>query len=128
MMKILMTDPILSPTCLASTLLGHELRIRMGSKDCRISIRWMGPVCGYLCHDIYCFQAYISFTCDSAKNKSPTDLVILDTILMSRADWNDICVCMCEKGDNEKTEKIHENNAWDTVARVDLIGKDVQVV
>lgn len=49
----------------------------------------------------------------TAKNKSPTDLVILDAILMSRADWNDICLCMyiCEKGDNEKTEKIHENNA-----------------
>lgn len=106
MMKIPTTDPILSPTCFASTLLGHELRIRMGSKDCRISIRWMGPVCRYLCRDIYCFQASISFTCDSAKNKSPTDSVILDAILMSRLDWNDTCVCICKKKrDNGKTGK-----------------------
>lgn len=104
-MKIPMTDPILSPTCLVSTLLGHELRIRMGSKDCRISIRWMGLVCGYICRGIYCFQASISFTCDSAKNKSLTGSVILDAILMSCADWNDTCVCMYVCGKKGTTRR-----------------------
>lgn len=65
-------------------LLGYELWIRIGSKDCGISIRWMEPMCGYLCRGMYCFRASISFTRDAMENRSPTYSVILDAILMSR--------------------------------------------
>lgn len=37
-------------------------------------------------------------------------------------------VHLWKKRDHGKTEKIHRNNAWNTAVRVDLIGKDVQVV
>lgn len=61
---------------------------------------------------------------------------IPDGFSHSRCDTYELCrlECLCmhvhlwKKRDNGKTEKMHENNAWDTAARVDLIEKDVQVV
>jgi len=47
--------------------------------------------------DIYCFQASISSTRDSAKNKSPTDSVILDAILMNQTGMILVYACTLVK-------------------------------
>jgi len=112
MIKIPMTDPILSPTCLASTLLGHELRIRMGSKDCRISIRWMGPVCGYA----VIFTAFKHpYPLHATRRKTNPRRIQSFSMryLWTRLEWY---LCMhvrwWKKRGTAKLEKIHENNAW----------------
>lgn len=112
------TSPNLS---ISRILLGHELWIRMGSKDYGISIRWMGPVRGYLCRGMYCLRASISFTYDAMENKSPTDSVILGAILTSRTvyaqnDTRVVCVYTLA------WKKIdHAHNAWDVAVGFDMM-------
>lgn len=75
---------------------------------------------GYLCRGMYYLLASIFFTRDSVENKSPTDIVILEAILMHCMVYeNDICICIRsrgKKGDDGGIKKICENYIRDSSA------------
>lgn len=65
------------------------------------------------------FLASVSFTCDSLENKSLTDSVILDAILMRSAVYrNDIHMFACGFVTNRKTEiEETERQIYDKIMR-----------